>query len=423
MPALFFLLLIVAAWDVTKTAVRHTGNDYGRSRDSAVREAEKEAGGKASLPKPKRNAVVRRHKAGYMAGEILHGFPVTRTGWHAGWLAHGSARAQAKAIREEARTTNAETRASFLQGLREHRQRQEEARRQIEAAVAAAPGPVRGKEEVGKAAANVLPFPRRNPDDAPPLPADGVGGPHPEPGPYAVDISEPVVGYPKEWERPGGFVRRAEDPRPDDDGAAHLRAPMPDPRLNDAQRQRDADPRLRDACAACGRPGIAEDPLVVHPDGYRVHESHTTDPSDGLYIPPADDNWPTGIPHRRNGDAPSPATNGGTVMTADTTYRTVLDSCNADVAACDQDQATIRARKDAAYRLADEMTAANVDPAVIDEQMAKAAAYEQAEQALTQAGEHSGTTATLAQQYHGQMQAAVDDAPGRVAERQFHEGS
>ena len=110
-------------------------------------------------------------------------------------------------------------------------------------------------------------------------------------------------------------------------------------------------------------------------------------------------------------------------MTADTTYRTVLDSCKADVAACDQDQATIRSRKDAAYRLADEMTAANVDPAVIDEQMAKAAAYEQAEQALTQAGEHSGTTATLAQQYHGQMQAAVDDAPGAVAERSFHEGS
>lgn len=107
-------------------------------------------------------------------------------------------------------------------------------------------------------------------------------------------------------------------------------------------------------------------------------------------------------------------------MTADTTYRTVLDSCRADVAACDQDQATIKSRKDAAYQLADEMTAANVDPAVIDEQMAKAAAYEKAEQALTEAGEHSSSTSTLAEKYHGQMDEAYRDSPGKVAEKSFH---
>jgi hypothetical protein len=150
--------------------------------------------------------------------------------------------------------------------------------------------------------------------------------------------------------------------------ACHLKAQMPDPRLNDTQRQRDADPRLRNACAACGNPGTAEDPLVVHPDGFRVHESHVTDPDSGLYVPPAGedppwlqevgeryqatgevpagwtadgdpayddpfpepdpDDWPTGIPHRRNGDAPSPATEGDDEMTTDMQIDTALE--NAD---------------------------------------------------------------------------------------------
>jgi hypothetical protein len=37
-------------------------------------------------------------------------------------------------------------------------------------------------------------------------------------------------------------------------------------------------------CAADGRPGTGQDPLVVA-DGYRVHRSDVTDPASGLYDP------------------------------------------------------------------------------------------------------------------------------------------
>jgi hypothetical protein len=68
---------------------------------------------------------------------------------------------------------------------------------------------------------------------------------------------------------------------PADDLAAHLKAPMPDPRLCDAQRERDLDGK-RNICAACGHPGGPADPLVIA-DGYRVHRWHTTDPDDGFH--------------------------------------------------------------------------------------------------------------------------------------------
>jgi hypothetical protein len=39
----------------------------------------------------------------------------------------------------------------------------------------------------------------------------------------------------------------------------------------------------RDICAADGHPGTADDPLVKATDGYRVHQSDTTDPRIGYY--------------------------------------------------------------------------------------------------------------------------------------------
>jgi hypothetical protein len=431
MAPLFLILIIVAAWDVTRSAIKHTSADYQRSRDSAVKEAEKEAGG-TSLPRPKQDALVRRHRRGYLAAEILHGFPVTRTGWHAGWLAHRTARTHARAVREEARTTDAETRASFVKGLREHRERQRQAGKEIEQAIIAWGGPVRGKEEVGKAVANVVPFPRRRPGDAPPLPAD-VGKPQPEAEPHSVsywapDIAQPPV-TPRRPPEPGPYAPGRQD---------------------------------KQVCRLCSMPGSDADPLVpagigvAHRShiergeallaGARAAGPHTTDPSDGLCIPPADsapmrielaedgggdpgpplletDDWPTGVPHRRNGGAPSPATNGGTHMSADTTYSTTLADAKAAHAQADEDTTTIRGRKASAEGAVDALTAANVDPAVIDEQLAYADALGRAETALTEAGEHAASVETLTQRYHGQMQEAHDDAPGAVASREFHGGS
>jgi hypothetical protein len=52
--------------------------------------------------------------------------------------------------------------------------------------------------------------------------------------------------------------------------------------INSAQFDRDHN-GLRDTCAADGHPGTADDPLVKAADGYRVHQSDTTDPRSGYY--------------------------------------------------------------------------------------------------------------------------------------------
>jgi hypothetical protein len=56
------------------------------------------------------------------------------------------------------------------------------------------------------------------------------------------------------------------------------------PRLSKQQVQRDIEGKRND-CAACGNPGTPGDPLVIAPDGFRVHTSHTADPADGYYNP------------------------------------------------------------------------------------------------------------------------------------------
>ena len=48
------------------------------------------------------------------------------------------------------------------------------------------------------------------------------------------------------------------------------------------QHQRDHQGQ-RNTCSACGHDGTSRDPLVLTNDGFRVHQSHTTDPRDGLY--------------------------------------------------------------------------------------------------------------------------------------------
>ncbi|MFD7505433.1 hypothetical protein [Streptomyces sp. NPDC059850] len=52
--------------------------------------------------------------------------------------------------------------------------------------------------------------------------------------------------------------------------------------INGAQLKRDHS-GLCDICAADGRPGTADDPLVKATDGFRVHLSDTTDPASGYY--------------------------------------------------------------------------------------------------------------------------------------------
>ncbi|MFI8206753.1 hypothetical protein [Streptomyces sp. NPDC085937] len=52
--------------------------------------------------------------------------------------------------------------------------------------------------------------------------------------------------------------------------------------INRAQQKRDHNGQ-RNICAADGHPGTEDDPLVKTKDGWRVHRSDTTDPSNGFY--------------------------------------------------------------------------------------------------------------------------------------------
>jgi hypothetical protein len=439
MGPLILILLVVAAWDVTKSAVRHAQNDYGHSRDAKVKKAEKEAGG--SLPKPKRSAIVRRHRAGYFAGELLHGFPVTRTGLHAGWIAHRTARAHAKAIREEARTTDTEVRASVLKGLREHEKRRREAFEDIEKNITwDDTAPVRRKE-VDRAAkeADVLPF-RPRKAAAPPLPADGVGEPKAKPGPYAPkgdaapqssvthhDHSLVLSGQCPECHGPGPGIPlvRGDRVTVGIDGTEHdatvtaVSGDVATARLGDGTIVTGpAVPKLLPGKPASPEPsaeppsGHGPKPSPAMPTAFMTEGELEHYRETGKFVP---------------GKKPSPASNGtptqGGTPVSDTTFTTVVADAKAAHAQADEDITTIRKRKEDAYAAADAMTGANVDPAVIDAQMSYADSLGRAETALTEAGEHAGNTATSAEKFHGGMQEAHDSAPGQVAEKSFHEGA
>src|SRR5215475_10160051 len=62
----------------------------------------------------------RRHAVAWWTREARHGFPVTRAGFSEGWQAHQTAMEQARARREENRTSHMEARASVAEELRLH---------------------------------------------------------------------------------------------------------------------------------------------------------------------------------------------------------------------------------------------------------------------------------------------------------------
>jgi hypothetical protein len=438
MAALFFVLLIVAAWDVTKTAVKAQHADYQASRPAKKPAKKPGKSGKGGGAGPKtvgtRQPSRARHAAGYWSREAMNGFPVARTGWHAGWLAHKTARNQQRSIREQARTTHLQGLAEHLRVIREQRELQRQANEEIQTAIKTADQPPKGRKEVREAVGKVLPFPVPKPAAAAPLPSETVG--KPQPGPYATRRADgkPETEADKRFfaERESGYTG---------------------PLNQDGRRPDMNNPQEREAAETLGR--------------MRERAENSPGPDAASWSP---DDWPTDVPHRRNGDAPSPTANGGRSVTTtrrldgepetpankefydgiesdaahdaavareasrsaapsrkgssvtDITYDTVLTGSKAASAQADEDTATIQKRMDEAYARADELTAANVDPSVIDHQMSYADSLKRAVDALSDGGEHAGSTADQLQRYHGQMDEAVKSAPGKVADREFHEG-
>jgi len=110
------LWLAGVAW-AAKNALEHASASYRKSR--ASRPAKQGRG---------------RHAVAWWSREAGKGFPVTRAGFHRGWLAHQTAMEQHRAQREEAKTSHLEARASISAELTEHRRRQAEAQARIDQA-------------------------------------------------------------------------------------------------------------------------------------------------------------------------------------------------------------------------------------------------------------------------------------------------
>ena len=266
------LLFLIAIGFAARSAWDHVSATRKASAAPRLQAAAKAAGG--NLPQRKARAVARRNSAGWWLREAGSGFPVARTGWHAGWIAHKTEALQHRARREEARTLHGDVQASVLEELPKHKQRQAEARARRDAILAqlddAPPSGAKGRKAVEEAAgAVILPFVRR-PRPAAPLPSDTVGEPEgqPEPGPVAgprlsdhVESGDPLCGSC----RGTGAGEDGNGTCPECRGWGHGPGNPDAPKLP-------ADA----ICQACGNPGRPGDP-VVQDGNHRLHRSHITD--------------------------------------------------------------------------------------------------------------------------------------------------
>jgi hypothetical protein len=185
------LLFLIAVGFAFRSAWDHAKTRMGESRAASMKQLAKTFP-KGQMPRHKLKAASRRHDIGWWAREIGHGLPVTRRGWHAGWIAHQTAAEHHRARLEEAKTSHADAQASVLEALPDHRARQAEAKARRDAILAT----LKGQPEEAKGSRQAV----RDADDelarkraerqagtaaVPPLPSDTVAGPQPEPGPYA----------------------------------------------------------------------------------------------------------------------------------------------------------------------------------------------------------------------------------------------
>jgi hypothetical protein len=187
------ILFAFAAWGVWKAV--SAGFDRAKgARRAHVQQRVSDARAKAAprqLGKGRERLIAGLHSPGWWAGEVAKGFPVTRTGLHAGWLAHKTAADQMRHRREEARTTGLETRRS----LGEHKQRQAQILREISDQL---PPDAKGRRAVREAAGEVIDSPppgspRRRQPAADPQPVQAP----PQPQAPAMVPSQPPATDPQ----------------------------------------------------------------------------------------------------------------------------------------------------------------------------------------------------------------------------------
>ena len=152
-------LILVAIGAVIHRTWEHARADYRATRDKQEKAREKEIG-TSPLPPGEKRAMGRRHRTGWWTSEISHGFPVIRTGWHTGWLAHRTAAERTRMARDSELLEHLKTRASLVAGAAGYRAERDRLTALIDEAVAADPPgrPTRrGIRE--KAGAVILQFP------------------------------------------------------------------------------------------------------------------------------------------------------------------------------------------------------------------------------------------------------------------------
>jgi outer membrane murein-binding lipoprotein Lpp len=350
------LIIAVFVW-AAKGGFDHLKADYRRSRDARISRVAK-THPKGILPKHKRASVARQHASGYWLREALHGFPVYRTGMHAGWIAHQTASTHAEAKRAEARTTQAETAASVRRTLREQVRRQKEAAAEAEEVWddPEAVIPEGSPRERGRTVADLAEARRRkaaqegSPAD-PPLPSDTVG--EPEPGPYGRQPDDLAEGS-----------LSGETPVPPSD------LPLNDPRSPD---------------------------YVEPPDELALWEDEPASPPSA-----------------------SNPTRGPTV--ADTTYDSAMARSAEVSTDAEGLNATIAARRQEIEQMADDMQASGVGAKTVSAAMDAVDLWGDAEKALTSAAEGEENFASALQAHYSELNEATQNAPDGAADPTFHEG-
>ena len=430
---LVFLLFCVGVGASLKSAWDHMGDDRRAAGDAKVKAAEKESG--AKLPEKRARSMRRRHAIGWWIREVGGGFPVARTGWHAGWIAHRRESRHQRHIREEARTSDLEAKAAYGPALAEHKRRQKALRDEIVQVCDYGPGRT-GKRAVRDAADAVVLHPDFPRDDW--VPDDEPGDPEDE----QATSDLPEDPYP---------VR--DDARPDD--SDHLRpgqkrcpqcggsgaGPTGACSYCRGWGSADPDPEAPLAapgtiCGACGHPGTAADPVLTE-GGESFHRSHAVEAAANrrdeagvladidrirIRLDERDEkDWPAGIPHRRRGDATT-ATE-GTAMptgTAETTYDQTVAEANGIIAECEQEIARLRTRRIAAK--VEQMASAGLDSGSLSRAMEIDEALKAQEKAAQQALDAAQAFRDGLRRDHGGMNEAHQSAPVVGAQPEFYAG-
>ena len=366
-----FLLIFALAYAADK-AIQHVRGKMRESRGERIAEGEKKFPG---MSPSRRKRMAARHDTGWLASEVLHGFPVTRTGWHAGWLSHKTAAVHQKAIRDEARRTHADVQDSLREAVGK------EADQNVTAITGAAGGSDLTRKQTADTLAKVIPI------TAAKGASEGV----------SEEGSQEAV---PEAPEPGHYAPLATSP--------------------------DAEPAAPGItrCQACGHEGRPGDELVTkEPEGWKVHQSHFTDPDSGFYEPPEDD-WPSGVPHKRKSDpAPSAPTQGEPVTTqtqSDMTYDQSIATASAIISECEQDLARLRVSR--VLGMLDSLSGQSLDSG----SLGRAAGIEDGVRKQIKDAEETLDSAQAfrdgLQRDHGAVNEAHQNAPQGGAERSYYQG-